>query len=118
MGIIFIMFHKLGCSGFPSPTDDFLESPLDLNSYLVDHPAATFFIRVLGNANAKLGFRDRDVLVIDRSLIPEKEDVFLASVNGELKLRKFNSKRNKEVDELWGVVIHIIRSLKRVSLEL
>ena len=109
------MFHKLGCSGFPSPTDDFLESPLDLNSYLVDHPAATFFIRVLGDTNTRLGFRDKDVLIIDRSLIPEQEDVFLASVNGELKLRKYNPRRNKDVDELWGVVIHIIRSFKRLT---
>ncbi len=109
------MFHKLSCTGFPSPTDDFLESPLDLNSYLVDHPAATFFIRVLGDANAGLGFKDKDVLIIDRSLIPEEEDFFLAIVKGELKLRKYNPKRNEEVDELWGVVIHIIRSLKRLN---
>ena len=33
-------------AGFPSPADDFVENILDLNEYLIKHPAATFFVRV------------------------------------------------------------------------
>ena len=35
-------------AGFPSPADDFIEGSLDLNKHLVAHPAATFFLRVVG----------------------------------------------------------------------
>ena len=30
-------------AGFPSPADDFVETGLDLNEHLIQHPAATFF---------------------------------------------------------------------------
>ena len=33
-------------AGFPSPADDFLDMPLDLNRELVPNPASTFFVRV------------------------------------------------------------------------
>jgi DNA polymerase V len=33
-------------AGFPSPAEDYIESSLDLNKYLVKHPAATFFVKV------------------------------------------------------------------------
>jgi DNA polymerase V len=34
-------------AGFPSPAEDYLEGKLDLNQYLVKHPAATFFVPVI-----------------------------------------------------------------------
>ena len=41
------IYHQFyNCSvtaGFPSPADDYLEDKLDLNEYLIKHPAATFF---------------------------------------------------------------------------
>ena len=35
-------------AGFPSPADDHLERSIDLNEELIQHPAATFFVRVKG----------------------------------------------------------------------
>ena len=34
------------CAGFPSPAEQYLEPPLDLNELLVKRPAATYFVRV------------------------------------------------------------------------
>ena len=34
-------------AGFPSPAEQYLEPPLDLNELLVKRPAATFFVRGL-----------------------------------------------------------------------
>ena len=39
-------------AGFPSPADDFLDTPLDLNRELVHNPASTFFVRVAGDSMA------------------------------------------------------------------
>ncbi len=30
-------------AGFPSPAQDYIEGSLDLNEFLIHHPAATFF---------------------------------------------------------------------------
>ena len=57
-------------AGFPSPAEQYVEPPLDLNAYLVKRPAATFFIRVEGDSMIGEGIRDGDVLVVDRSLDP------------------------------------------------
>ena len=37
-------------AGFPSPTEQYQELPLDLNKLLVKRPAATYFVRVDANA--------------------------------------------------------------------
>jgi DNA polymerase V len=111
MGIIEIMFHKIGSSGFPSPADDFLEAPIDLNQYLISHPAATFFVRVIGERNQHLGINDKDVLIIDRALKPAVNQIFVAKGEREFSLRRFNGSRDQQINyELWGVVAYIIRS--------
>lgn len=35
-------------AGFPSPAADYLESPLDLNTHLIQHKSATFIVRARG----------------------------------------------------------------------
>ena len=35
-------------AGFPSPAEQYLGTPLDLNELLVKRPAATYFVRVKG----------------------------------------------------------------------
>ena len=35
-------------AGFPSPADDHMEGKLDLNTHLVKHPTATFFVKASG----------------------------------------------------------------------
>jgi len=51
-------------AGFPSPADDFLDSPLDLNRELVHNLASTFFVRVSGDSMAGDGIGDGDLLVV------------------------------------------------------
>ena len=42
-------------AGFPSPADDHIDRHLDLNEYLIKHPAATFFVRVSGDSMRDAG---------------------------------------------------------------
>lgn len=37
-------------AGFPSPAEDYAECTLDLNQHLIQHPAATFFVRASGGS--------------------------------------------------------------------
>jgi len=115
--------------GFPSPADDYLEGKLDLNQYLVKHPAATFFVRVTGDSMTGAGIHSGDLLIVDRSLEPKDGNVVIASVDGELTVKRLFLRHGKlvllpdndqyqpiEVSgetafEVWGVVTHVIHEL-------
>jgi len=116
-------------AGFPSPAEDYIEGNLDLNKYLIKHPAATFFVKVSGNSMIDAGIHDGDILIVDRSLKPANKKVVIAVVNGELTVRRIRVTKgtvvliseNKDytplqVDEemnfeVWGVVTNVIHPL-------
>ncbi len=115
-------------AGFPSPADDYVEKTLDLNEHLVRHPAATFFVRVSGDSMAPL-ICHGDILVVDRALTPTAGSIVIAAVNGELTVKRLLLQNGvamlspdndayepialtPEIDcTLWGVVVHIIRTV-------
>ncbi len=70
-------------AGFPSPAEQYQETPLDLNELLVKRPAATFFVKVQGESMIGEGIHDGDLLVVDRSLRPASGDVIIACVDGD-----------------------------------
>ncbi|WLT39113.1 hypothetical protein NON20_05495 [Synechocystis sp. B12] len=49
--------------GFPSPAQDYLEGKLDLNQYLIKHPAAAFFVQVTGDSMIGAGIHAGDILI-------------------------------------------------------
>ena len=78
--------------GFPSPANDYLETPIDLNKYLIKNGAATFLIRVSGDSMINANIGDQAVLIVDRSVKPKHGSIVVASLDGEfvckrLKLR-------------------------------
>ena len=90
--IIYVMSSKVKVSGsvvagFPSPAEQYLEPPLDLNELLVKRPAATYFVRVQGDSMSGAGISDGDLLVVDRSLHPADGDVIIASVDGDFTVK-------------------------------
>lgn len=74
-------------AGFPSPAEQYLEPPLDLNDWLVKRPAATYFVRVEGDSMVGIGIHPDDLLVVDRSLDPKDGDVVIASVDGDFTVK-------------------------------
>jgi DNA polymerase V len=113
-------------AGFPSPAADFSETPLDLNKILIEHPASTFFVRVMGSSMVDAGIITGDVLVVDRSLTPQQGSIVLAVIDGSFTVKRYTSKNGKielvpengkyapivitdgmEV-EIWGVVTYVI----------
>lgn len=75
-------------AGFPSPGDDLVEQPLDLNDLLVDNPTATFFVRVAGDSMEGARIFDGDVLVVDRSIEAKSGHIVVAAVYGELVVKR------------------------------
>lgn len=117
-------------AGFPSPADDHLEKCLDLNEYLIKHPAATFFLRVRGSSMIHAGIHDNDLLIVDRSLEPASGDIVVAVLNGELTIKRLHIESGEvwllpenpdfkplAVSEwadlrIWGVATDVVHSLK------
>ena len=116
-------------AGFPSPAQDYIEDRLDLNEYLIQHPSATYFVRVDGYSMIEAGIFPDDILIVDRSLEGVHNKVIIAVLNGELTVKRlFISKdiyylkpENPEFDSIeitkddqfsvWGVVTYVIHKL-------
>ena len=75
-------------AGFPSPAENYIENQLDLNRYCVKNPPATFFVRVDGDSMTGAGISCGDLLVVDRSLNANNNDVIVAIVDGEFTLKR------------------------------
>ncbi len=76
-------------SGFPSPAEDVAERSLDLQALVVRRPAATFFLRMRGDAMQRAGVFAGDILVVDRSLRPTARRLIVLAVAGELLVRRY-----------------------------
>ena len=76
-------------AGFPSPAEDHIDRKLDLNELLIQHPVATFFVRVAGESMKDAGINHGDILVVDRSLEATSGKIVIAIVNGELTVKRF-----------------------------
>ncbi len=117
-------------AGFPSPADDYVDKHIDLNEYVIKHPAATFFVRVKGNSMIGSGISDGDLVVVDRALVPCDNTVVVAFLNGEFVLKRVKVKERvlylvpenksyepikvtEEMDfQVWGVVTYSIKEIK------
>jgi DNA polymerase V len=128
VGLSLPLYTSRIAAGFPSPADDHLEAPLDLNEHLVKHPAATFVVRVDGDSMTGAGIYSGDLLVVDRSLEAQSGRIVVAVVNGELTVKRLVIERRRarlvpenpackpiEIRDgldvvIWGVVAHVIRS--------
>ena len=74
-------------AGFPSPAEQYIEYPLDLNELLVHRPAATFFVRAAGDSMLNAGIRPGDILVVDRSLEASDGSIVIAAVDNEFTVK-------------------------------
>ena len=117
-------------AGFPSPAQDYDEPGIDLSRQLIDHPAATFLVRVAGDSMTGRGIDDGDELVVDRSLDPRPGDVVVALLDGEFTVKSFEpgppaylvpanpdfpviALEGREGAEIWGVVTTCLHHLRR-----
>jgi DNA polymerase V len=116
-------------AGFPSPADDYIESKLDLNSYIVKHPAATFFVKASGDSMIDAGIRNGDMLVVDRSLEATHNRIVIAAIDGELTVKRLYRASGQvklmpenpnyspiDITEeqdlvIWGIVTHVVHQV-------
>jgi len=116
-------------AGYPIPANDEVEDNIDLNKYLVKHPTATFLVRVVGDSMINAGINETDILVVDRKIDPQSGRIVVASVNGELTVKRLDKTSEgvflmPENDDyqpikigendaamIWGVVTNVIHKV-------
>ena len=118
-------------AGFPSPAENYIEEKLNLDKHLIKNKESTFFVRVSGDSMINVGIFDNDILVVDRSLIPVRQSIVIASIDGELVVKKlvkdkikkdfYLKSENKNYPDIrlnsnsdtiiWGIVTYTIHSL-------
>ena len=121
------------CAGFPSPADDFLEGDLGLPRWMAPNPPATFIWRVSGWSVVGAGIHDKDLIVIDRSLTPIRDDIVVATIDGVNSLKRYRIVGNRpmlafdnpdlpaepldEIGEaaIWGVASFNLRLLRPIG---
>lgn len=86
-------------AGFPSPATDYEEAKLDLNTHLIAHPNATFFLHVDGNSMIDAKVQSGDIAIVDRSLEPRNGDVIIAVIDNEFTMKRL------DIRDLKGEVI-------------
>jgi len=125
-----VFVHVPVAAGFPSPAGDYIETPLDLNELIISRPAATFFIRAIGESMSGAGIQDGDLLVVDRSLEAASGDIVVASIHGEFTVKRFVRAHGiahlepanaafpsiiidaQSETEIWGVVSYVIHKAR------
>lgn len=112
-------------AGFPSPANDHFEREIDLNAELIQHPAATFFVRVEGHSMEGAGITDGDVLIVDRAVPAVDGKIVVASIDGEFTVKRLRRHQGQirleaasdhpdriirpdEALDIWGVVTYVI----------
>ena len=113
-------------AGFPSPAEEYIETLLSLDEHLIQHPQATYLVKVKGDSMKEAGILTGDVLIVDKSLTPANNKIVVAIIDGEFTVKRFRKEKgeislvpandaykpikvNGDRDiKVWGVVTYII----------
>ena len=129
--VLLPLVYESVSAGFPSPAESYIDTNIDLNEELINHPASTFFLRVKGNSMKNAGIQDGDLLIVDRSLDAKPGHIVVAILDGSFTVKKLTYRKNipyleaensnyppldlrhYENIQIWGVAIYSIHTLNR-----
>lgn len=124
-----VVFASAVSAGTPQPVEDYIEGKIDLNHHLIHKPESTFIVRVTGDSMIEAGIHPGDLLIVDRSLTPTDGRVVIASLNGDLTVKRLCKRpeglylmpensaysgieiRDEMNCTIWGVVTNCIHPL-------
>lgn len=76
--------------GFPSPAQDYAVEELDLNELLLKNKTSTFFAWAKGLSMKNAGIDEGDLLVIDKSLMPQNNSITICIIDGEFTCKRLS----------------------------
>jgi len=92
---------KTNTSGFASPAEVYVDKRLDINELIIKDVYTTFYFRYSGPK--VFGIKQNDVVVVDRSEIPNEGDLVVLTENSYFAIREYKGQNN-----LWGKITWIL----------
>lgn len=92
------LFSSSVRAGLPTSADDYIERYIDLNEHIISDAAASFLVRASGDSMINAGINDGDLLVVDKSIPPVHGKIVIASLSGELTVKRLAI--NKSITQL------------------
>ncbi len=127
---ISLPYFEVGVSaGHPTYVSEYFETTINVSRELIKNRSSTFCVRVNGQSMIDAGIDDGDLLIVDKSLPAENNNIILAVINGEFTVKRLYKRdddlylqpENKNYNpikitpfmdfRIWGVVTGLIKKL-------
>ena len=73
-------------SGFPSPSQDYIDSPIDFNELLIENEVATFAVRITGDSMIGAGIYSNYIAVMNRASQLRNGNIVLALLDNQFTM--------------------------------
>ncbi len=83
--------------GYPQPNAQEFREHIKLDDILVTDHEATFFLRASGTSMVDDGIDDGDVVLVNRTMLPQTGDDVVAFIDGEFTLKRLTSRHGQPV---------------------
>ncbi len=84
-------------AGFPSPSEDILETTINLDNFLIQKKDATYILEVDGDSMIDAHIADGDMVIAERTEYARDGQIVIAEVDGEFTMKYFR----KQGDKIW-----------------
>ncbi|MCX7737398.1 MAG: LexA family transcriptional regulator [Candidatus Kapabacteria bacterium] len=95
-GIEIPLFTMSVPAGYPNVIEPDVDKVVDLNEFLIEHPATTLFARVTGDFGKGAEIKNGDILIVDTGIEPDDGKYVIVSVNGEMTVKIFREIDNEK----------------------
>lgn len=68
--------------------NSYKSNEIDINQLLIEHPSATYLLRVSGESMRDGHINDGDIILVDSAKEPKHGDIVVAAINGEFTVKK------------------------------
>ena len=100
---------KCGMAGFESPATGYKEQGLNLESYLIQHPEATYLCFAEGDAMTGDGIFSGDLLIISEAVEVKNGDIIVANLNDDFVFKKIDIERQRLISSGEGFSTYQLR---------
>ncbi len=84
-------------AGFPSPSEDVLETTINLNNFLIQKKDSTYILEVDGDSMIDAHIANGDMVIAERTEFARDGQIVIAEVDGEFTMKYFR----KEGSRVW-----------------
>lgn len=82
-------------AGFPSPSEDVLETTINLDNFLIQKKESTYILEVDGDSMIDAHIADGDMVIAERTEHARDGQIVIAQVDGEFTMKYFRKEGNK-----------------------